>query len=93
MRAMTARQTSPKRFGHTTLICRERNVGAARALGARTALALGADWPAFTDADMVVCERWLESQLALGSDVVCRTVGVHDWHAHDDAVRLRFEQN
>jgi glycosyltransferase involved in cell wall biosynthesis len=80
-------------FGCTTLICRERNVGAARAFGAQAALELGADWLAFTDADTVVCGRWLESQLALDSDVVCGTVGVHDWHAHDDAVRAQFEQN
>lgn len=79
-------------LGHTALTCDARNVGLARALGADAAMARGAQWLAFTDADTVVCAQWLASQLALRSDVVCGTVGVEDWDVYGDAMRLHFER-
>lgn len=59
-----------------------RNVGRARAAGTELALALGARWLAFTDADTMVSPRWLVHQLALQADVVCGSVGVEDWTPH-----------
>jgi glycosyltransferase involved in cell wall biosynthesis len=53
------------------------NVGTARAVGAAVAVRRGATWLANTDADSVVPENWLSSQLALaaeGADVVVGTV-------------------
>ncbi len=79
-------------LGRIAVRCDARNVGAARALGAETALALGAEWLAFTDADTVVCRRWLAAQLALRSDVVCGTVAVDDWHPHGETVRKLYER-
>ena len=61
-----------------------RNVGQARAAGAEHALATGARWLAFTDADTVVSPRWLVHQLALQADAVCGSVGVDDWSPHGD---------
>ncbi len=63
---------------HTAL----RNVGFARAAGARHLLAAGARWLAFTDADTVVSQSWLVDQLSLDSDVVCGTIDVSDWDEH-----------
>ena len=77
-------------MGVDTLRIDARNVGAARALGARHALALGARWLAFTDSDTVVSRDWLSAQLALGADAVCGTIGVDDWSAHPPEVRARF---
>jgi glycosyltransferase involved in cell wall biosynthesis len=68
--------------GAMTLTLQARNVGMARAAGAQAMLARGARWLAFTDADTVVSEGWLASQLALEADVVCGTVCVHDWSPH-----------
>jgi glycosyltransferase involved in cell wall biosynthesis len=64
-----------------------RNVGQARALGAEQALALGATWLAFTDADTEVSVNWLAAQRALVADAVCGTVGVRDWGVYGDRVR------
>ena len=80
-------------LGHRAVASEARNVGRARGLGADAALRLGARWLAFTDADTVVSPHWLADQLALESDVVCGTIGVAEWEAHDAAVRLEFEQN
>ncbi|MEO8937784.1 MAG: glycosyltransferase [Burkholderiaceae bacterium] len=79
-------------LGHVALISTARNVGLARSLGAEAVLARGADWLAFTDADTVVCRRWLTAQIGLRSDVVCGTIGVDDWDVYGDAMRLHFEQ-
>ena len=71
-----------------------RNVGRARSAGADAALARGARWLAFTDADSTVSPRWLVEQLALAADVVCGTVGVEDWTPHGmqgDFLRQRFD--
>ncbi|UOD29613.1 glycosyltransferase family 2 protein [Massilia violaceinigra] len=62
------------------LTCRQ--VGTARATGARHLLAANARWLAFTDADTRVTADWLVQQLALDVDVVCGTVAVDDWSAH-----------
>ena len=67
-----------------------RNVGAARAAGARLLLERGARWLAFTDADTCVAPDWLCSQLRQGADAVCGTIAVDDWSVHDgDAAALR----
>ncbi len=73
--------TAAQRWGAQVLHCDARNVGHARALGADAALAVGARWLAFTDADTVVAPDWLSQQLALGSDAVCGTVQVRNWNA------------
>lgn len=66
--------------------CHARSVGVARSVGADAALALGARWLAFTDADSVVARDWLSSQLSLQHDAVCGTVAVADWSMHSEAV-------
>ena len=75
--------------GVRTVRLRARNVGRARAVGARLALDAGARWLAFTDADSVVAPDWLAAQLGLGTDAVCGTVTVDDWSEHDRAIRER----
>ena len=55
-----------------------RNVGAARAAGARLLLERGARWLAFTDADTCVAPDWLCMQLSQQADAVCGTVAVDD---------------
>jgi glycosyltransferase involved in cell wall biosynthesis len=65
--------------GAITVAIDERNVGVARARGADIALAAGARWLAFTDADTVVSPGWIADQLAQQSDAVCGTVEVRDW--------------
>jgi glycosyltransferase involved in cell wall biosynthesis len=67
-----------------------RNVGMARAHGAQRALALGARWLAFTDADSTVADDWLARQLDCCADAVCGVIGVHDWSPHIGAVREHF---
>jgi len=59
-----------------------RQVGAARAAGARHLLARDARWLAFTDADTRVWPGWLAAQLGLDADVVCGSVAVDDWTPH-----------
>ena len=67
-----------------------RQVGVARAAGARHLLEHGARWLGFTDADTRVSPQWLAAQLALGVDVVCGSVAVDDWSPHGgNAQRLR----
>ncbi|MFD4838782.1 glycosyltransferase [Achromobacter sp. NPDC058515] len=78
------------------LTIQARNVGVARALGARHLLDAGARWLAFTDADPRVSEGWLVDQLSLGAEVVCGTVTVTGWEehgAHAQRARLRFAQH
>lgn len=67
-----------------------RSVGAARAAGARQALALGAHWLAFTDADSLPAADWLCSQVGLAHDAVCGCVTVDDWSAHGDELATRY---
>ena len=70
------------------LVIEARNVGAARAAGAERLLAHGARWLAFTDADTRVAPDWLVAQLNQKADVVCGTVGVDDWSAHEGDAAL-----
>lgn len=67
-----------------------RNVGAARATGARVALLHGARWLSFTDADTTVAHDWLVQQLRCGTDAVCGVISVEDWTGHSEAVRADF---
>jgi glycosyltransferase involved in cell wall biosynthesis len=67
-----------------------RNVGLARAHGAERALALGARWLAFTDADSIVADDWLARQLDCCADAVCGVIGVRDWSPHIVEVREHF---
>ncbi|MGJ7504573.1 glycosyltransferase [Variovorax sp. ZT5P49] len=74
--------------GAMTVTIRARNVGMARAVGAKALLARGARWLAFTDADTLVSEDWLAAQLSLQTDVVCGTVSVLDWSPHGSHAAL-----
>jgi len=78
-------------LGAVTLTVQARNVGLARAQGADLALAAGARWLAFTDADTVVAPDWLADQLAQGSDAVCGTIEVRDWGGYGQPMRRHFE--
>lgn len=71
-------------------VVQARNVGAARRAGALLALAMGARWLAFTDADTTVAPGWLHEQMSLGSDVVCGTVSVEDWGQYGEPMRRHF---
>jgi glycosyltransferase involved in cell wall biosynthesis len=80
--------------GAITLSSRHRNVGAARALGAEAAIARGARWLAFTDADTEVGPEWLVAQLAHlaeGSEAVCGTVAVRDWGSYGRSMQAHHE--
>lgn len=77
--------------GAVTVAIACRNVGAGRAVGATIALAMGARWLAFTDADTQVTPTWLSAQLSLVSDVVCGTVAIDDWSEHGPRMRRHFE--
>jgi glycosyltransferase involved in cell wall biosynthesis len=77
--------------GATTLCSQRRNVGAARALGAEAAMARGARWLSFTDADTEVSPQWFAAQLAQGSEAVCGTVAVRDWGSYGHAMQAHFE--
>lgn len=77
-------------FDVITLPCSARNVGRARALGARWALDHGARWLAFTDADTAVAPDWLAVQLALEADAVCGTIAVHDWEHYGVRMERHF---
>ncbi|CAN7681072.1 glycosyltransferase [Acidovorax sp. LjRoot117] len=76
--------------GVRTVCTKSRNVGAARDVGAKAAMAAGARWLAFTDADSEVAPDWISQQLGLHADAVCGTVQVRDWSAHCNEVQLQF---
>ncbi len=80
-----------QRMGVTTIALDARNVGAARALGAELALAAGARWLAFTDADTQVAPDWISAQLAQRSEAVCGTVAVRDWGSYGDTMRSHYD--
>ncbi|MDR5763225.1 glycosyltransferase family A protein [Caballeronia sp. LZ035] len=80
------------RFPVITLTIFEGNVGAARAAGAAYALGLGARWLAFSDADTLVPNDWLSSQLACQADAVCGVIDVHDWTPEDTFVQQDFSE-
>ena len=77
-------------LGATTLDIGARNVGLARQKGACAAIASGARWMAFTDADCVVGSNWLMAQLALKADAVCGTVAVSDWGVYGQRMQQHF---
>ncbi len=81
-----------EQMGVTTIALTSRNVGAARALGAQLALAAGARWLAFTDADTQVAPDWLSAQIAQCSDAVCGTVAIRDWGTYGQKMRLHYSQ-
>lgn len=68
----------------------KRNVGSARDLGARLAIAHEARWLAFTDADTTVPEDWLVKQLECATDAVCGVITVSDWAGHPTETRADF---
>lgn len=71
-----------------------RNVGQARAVGARVLLERGARWISCTDADSRVADDWLVAQLGLGADAVCGTVTVEHWHeSFDEAAQIRYHEH
>lgn len=76
-----------RRSGAEVVSVAARNVGIARARGARHALDAGARWLAFTDADSLVGPEWLAAQLALRSDAVCGTIEVRDWGEYGERLR------
>ena len=80
-----------EQMGVTTIALNARNVGAARALGAELALAAGARWLAFTDADTQVAPDWIAEQLAQKRDAVCGTVAVRDWGTYGDTMRQHYD--
>jgi len=69
-----------------------RNVGIARARGARDAIDAGARWLAFTDADSVVDPEWLAAQLDLERDAVCGTVQVRDWGDYGERMKRHYAE-
>lgn len=77
--------------GTTTIIVNAFNVGAARAVGADLAVAAGARWLAFTDADSEVAPDWISAQLSQRCDVVCGTVAVRDWGSYGDSMRKHYD--
>jgi glycosyltransferase involved in cell wall biosynthesis len=81
-----------RKLGASTISVKGRNVGLARQAGARAALAKGARWLAFTDADTVVAPDWLAMQLALKADAVCGTVGVDDWGMYGERMHRHFQE-
>ena len=80
-----------RRMGATVIEVNERNVGKARAAGAECALAAGARWLAFTDADSLVGCDWLAAQLALACDAVCGTVAVNDWGDYGERMQRHYQ--
>ncbi len=77
-----------------SLVIQARNVGEARAAGARYLLERGARWISCSDADSRVAQDWLVAQLALGTDAVCGTVTVDAWHeSFDEAAQIRYHQH
>jgi glycosyltransferase involved in cell wall biosynthesis len=77
-------------LGVQTVCLHARNVGAARAAGARQALKAGARWLSFTDADSTVAPDWLAQHLRLASDAVCGTVEVRDWCGYGSDVQRLY---
>lgn len=76
--------------GATVIEVDNKNVGASRAIGAAAAIALGARWLAFTDADTIVAPDWLTCQLSCAADAVCGTVSVSVWPTKAEIARTCF---
>jgi glycosyltransferase involved in cell wall biosynthesis len=77
--------------GAAVIVRTSRNVGMARRAGARLALAAGAHWLSFTDADSMVAPNWLSAQLEQSTDAVCGTVAVLDWGSYGARMRSHFD--
>ncbi|MBK5395805.1 glycosyltransferase [Pseudomonas sp. TH39(2020)] len=76
-----------------SLAIEARNVGLARAAGARFLLDRGVRWISCSDADSRVAKDWLVAQLDLGADAVCGTVTVDQWTAaFDESAQIRYHQ-
>lgn len=86
-----ATQRIAQAYRATTVELDSRNVGMARALGARRALEAGVRWLAFTDADSVVAPDWLSAQLAQRSDAVCGTIQVLDWGGYGQRLQQHHD--
>lgn len=82
--------TLARKMGAKSIEAQGRNVGFARHAGAQFALACGARWLAFTDADSTVAPDWLAAQLALNADAVCGTVAVTDWGIYGERMQRHF---
>jgi glycosyltransferase involved in cell wall biosynthesis len=77
-----------------SLAIEARNVGQARAAGARFLLDRGVRWISCSDADSRVAKDWLVAQLDLDADAVCGTVTVDAWHASfDESAQIRYHQH
>ncbi|MBK5373609.1 glycosyltransferase [Pseudomonas sp. TH08] len=82
------------RYPVMSLPIEARNVGQARACGARVLLERGARWISCSDADSRVADDWLVAQLGLGADAVCGTVTVEHWHdSFDEAAQIRYHSH
>jgi glycosyltransferase involved in cell wall biosynthesis len=82
-----------ERYPVHSLTIEARNVGQARAAGARFLLERGVRWISCSDADSRVAKDWLVAQLALEADAVCGTVTVDQWNvAFDEAAQIRYHQ-
>lgn len=82
------------RYPVLSLHINARNVGQARAAGARLLLERGARWISCSDADSRVADDWLVAQLGLGADAVCGTVTVERWHeSFDEAAQIRYHRH
>ncbi|MBB4132066.1 glycosyltransferase family A protein [Xanthomonas sp. 3075] len=68
-------------------------VGMARGAAASVAIARGARWLAFTDADSCVPPDWLTAQLGCAADVFCGVVEVTDWHDFRPETQHAFLQS
>ncbi|MDO9402774.1 MAG: glycosyltransferase [Polaromonas sp.] len=79
-------------LGVRTLDVQAMNVGFARQMASKMALAAGARWLSYTDADSTVAPDWLAAQLALRSDAVCGTVSVSDWQHYGQHMQQHFER-
>lgn len=82
------------RYPVHSLAIEARNVGQARAAGARFLLERGVRWISCSDADSRVAKDWLVAQLDLGADAVCGTVTVDQWNAaFDESAQIRYHQH
>jgi glycosyltransferase involved in cell wall biosynthesis len=79
--------------GAVVLSVFKRNVGHARAIGAELAIAYGARWLSFTDADSEVAPDWLAEQQRSQKDAVCGVVNVQSWDSHPATVRQAFYES
>lgn len=79
-------------YGVATVVINDRCVGAARAVAAEHALALGARWIASTDADTTVPSDWLWKQSSCSADAFCGVVDVVEWLDYPEAVRMEFSR-